>query len=117
MIWKLLFLLIMGHAVADFGLQSDAMAKGKNPRRRMDPALIPPGQRYDPFVWVMYLTAHALIHGAMVYIITGLTGAAAAETVSHWLIDHGKCSNLYGPSVDQTLHILMKVLWCIWVLA
>jgi len=28
---ELLFKLIIGHAVADFALQSDAMAKGKKP--------------------------------------------------------------------------------------
>jgi len=107
---KTLFLLIMGHAVADFGLQSEAMAIGKNFRRRVDPNLIPPGQTYDPFVWVMYLTAHALIHGAAVYMVTGLVWAAAVEVVTHWLIHLGKCNNLYGPKYDQILHVVMKIM-------
>ncbi len=117
MIWRLLFRLIMGHAVADFALQSPAMARGKNFRRRVDPDLIPPGQTYDPAVWVMYLTAHALIHGAAVFVVTGLTGVAAAEIVAHWLIDLGKCDNIYGIRFDQLLHITMKLMWVVWVLA
>ena len=117
MIWRLLFMLIMGHAVADFALQSPDMARGKNFRRRVDPDLTPPGQTYDPAVWVMYLTAHALIHGAAVFVVTGLTGVAAAEIVAHWLIDLGKCDNIYGIRFDQTLHIVMKLMWVVWVLA
>ena len=104
------FRLVMGHAVADFGLQSEAMAKGKNRNNRIDPSLIPPGQTYDPYVWLMYLTAHALIHGAAVFIVTGSHMLALLVVVTHLVIDFGKCENLYGPTVDQLLHLLVLVL-------
>ena len=107
---KTLFQLIMGHAVADFGLQSDVMAKMKNPFREHLGDYLPDGQKYDPLVPWMYLTAHALIHGAAVYVVTGLAWAAAVEVVTQWLIDLGKCHNLYGPSFDQCLHLVMKLM-------
>ena len=38
-------------------------------------------------------------------------GFAVAESVAHWLIDHGKCQKLYGIHLDQGLHVLCKVAW------
>lgn len=118
MIWRLFFMLIMGHAVADFPLQGEMMAQMKNPfKDHSKTVLLPDGQVYDPLVSWMYLTAHAIIHGAAVFLVTGLTGVAAAEIVSHFLIDLGKCDNVYGIRVDQMLHITMKLMWVIWVMA
>jgi hypothetical protein len=111
--FALLFLkLMMGHALADFALQSPDMAKGKNRNRKPDMAVVPPGQTYQP-TWVYWLTAHALIHGLVVWLITGQWWLAVAETVAHWLIDFGKCDNYYGIHVDQGLHVACKVLWAI----
>jgi hypothetical protein len=31
--------------------------------------------------------------------------------VIHWFIDYGKCAKLYGPHLDQTLHVLCKAAW------
>ena len=91
--------LVMGHAVADFALQSEAMAKGKNWRT---PYAIP---------WPYWLTAHALIHGAAVTVVTGSVTLGLCETAAHWLIDLGKCSNKYGIHIDQALHLACKVAW------
>jgi hypothetical protein len=33
------------------------------------------------------------------------------ETVAHFLIDAGKCENLYNIHVDQALHALCKIAW------
>jgi hypothetical protein len=104
--------LLMGHALADFALQSDAMAKGKNRNRKPDLALIPPGQSYVP-CWPYWLTAHALIHGMTVWLITGSIGLGIAETVCHWLIDFFKCENQLTVHEDQGLHVLCKVIWAI----
>jgi len=52
-----------------------------------------------------------------VFVVTGLTGVAAAEIAAHWLIDLGKCDNIYGIRFDQLLHIVMKLMWVVWVLA
>ena len=103
--------LLFGHAIADFVLQSDAMAKGKNRNREVDPAMIPVGQKFTP-AWGYWLTAHAMTHGAVVYLITGSLLFALLETTAHWIIDFGKCENWYGIHTDQSLHVLCKGLWC-----
>lgn len=107
--------LLIGHAVADFALQTDSMAKGKNRNRPVDMSVVPPGQKYQP-TWGYWLTAHALIHGAAVCFATGYTIIGMAEALCHWLIDFGKCENKYGIHVDQALHVLCKILWILWTI-
>lgn len=104
-----LFLLMLGHCVADFGLQTAAMAKGKNRNNRPDPDSIPPGQALTP-CWHYFLTAHAGIHAAAVYLVTGSAILAAMELAWHWCIDFCKCENFYGPHLDQFLHFACKVI-------
>ena len=103
---ELLFKLLIGHAVADFALQSDVMAKGKN--RHAFQAVFPGGQKHVP-CWPFWLSAHALIHAGIVWLVTGRIECAIAELLLHWMIDFGKCDNWYGPHVDQALHVLCKV--------
>ena len=105
-------LLIFGHALADFVLQSETMAKGKNRNRKVDPSVIPPGQKFQPS-WFYWLTAHAATHGAAVYIVTGSLTLALLETGFHWLIDFGKCESWYGIHTDQAAHISCKLFWAI----
>ncbi len=107
---ELLFLLIAGHALADFSLQHPAMGKGKNWQQTIDPNHVPPGQKAQT-VWPYWLTAHSLIHGGVVYIITGYWVFGLFEAWFHWMIDYGKCSNWYGIHTDQFLHILCKILY------
>lgn len=106
------FLLILGHFVADYPLQSDFIAKGKNRFRPVDPASIPPGQK-PMLVWPWVLTAHAATHAAAVYVVTGSVALAACELVAHWAIDYGKCANRYGIHFDQAAHIACKLLWAL----
>jgi hypothetical protein len=106
--WTLLFKLMIGHALADYPLQNDAMAKGKN--RHNPPYGLPPGQKPCQ-VWFHYLIAHALIHAGVVWIITGSVGFALAELVLHWMIDFAKCENWTNPHQDQLLHIGCKVVY------
>ena len=105
--------LIVGHAVADYWMQSDALAKMKN-RNRDASAFAPPGQVVQA-VWPYALTAHALMHGAVVWTITGSMWLGLAETVAHWLIDFGKCENWYGMHTDQAMHIGCKAAWMAFV--
>ena len=107
---QLWFALVLGHFVADYPLQSDFIAKGKNRFRPVDPASIPPGQKLMT-VWPWILTAHAATHAAAVYLILGSPELAAAELLSHWAIDYGKCANRYGIHFDQGAHILCKLAW------
>lgn len=104
----LFFKLLCGHALADFALQSDTMAQRKNRNRPIDLKSIPPGAKPQP-VWFYFLTAHALIHGGVVYLITGNAVLGIVESIFHWIIDFGKCENYYGINYDQCLHILCKV--------
>ena len=105
---KLLFLLLVGHALADFALQPIGMAKGKN--RHYRPDYIPEGQKYMP-CWMYWLTAHALIHGGAVYFITGSLLLGILETLLHWVIDFAKCENWTNPHTDQMLHFLCKIVY------
>lgn len=105
-----LLLLIFGHVVGDFVFQSDAMAKGKNRHRQIDMGSIPPGQAPQT-VWPYFLTAHAIVHGGIVTIVTGNILLGLAETVAHWIIDFGKCESWYGIHIDQLLHFVCKLLW------
>lgn len=100
-------MLLCGHALADFALQSDAMAKGKN-RHNKNPA--PKGQKYTP-CWPYWLIAHSLIHGGIVYLITGNLFLGIIETVLHSVIDFMKCENVFTPHTDQALHLLCKVMY------
>lgn len=97
--------LLIGHAVADYALQSDWMAKAKNRHHKTEP---PPGQTYQP-CWFWVLSAHAFIHGGAVYVVTGSPWLAMLEIAVHWMIDFWKCEGAYGINVDQTLHIVTKL--------
>lgn len=101
-----LFYLLAGHALADFPLQGEFIAKAKNRHTFNGPL----GQK-PMKVWLHALTAHALIHGGMVALITGSLWLGLAETAAHWLIDFGKCENWYGIHTDQGLHVGCKILW------
>lgn len=102
--------LIMGHALADFALQSEAMARGKNFNRKVDLSKIPPGQKVQT-VWPYWMASHCLIHGGVVALITGSFALGLAEASAHWLIDCMKCMNATGIHTDQALHVLSKLVW------
>ena len=108
-ILELLFKLLVGHAIADFALQSEAMSKGKN-RNQISVKSLPKGQKYVP-CWPYWLTAHALIHGGMVYLATNILILGIIETAFHWIIDFWKCENQYGPHLDQYFHIFLKIIY------
>ena len=99
------FKLLIGHAVADFWAQSEGMRKAKGWKNDV---------RSDGYkVWPYALTAHALIHGGAVYVVTGNPWLGFAEFVCHWLIDYGKCSGFYNTHYDQGMHIGCKVAWTV----
>lgn len=95
-----LFLLICGHALCDYPLQGDFLAKGKDHKAAI------PG-----VPWWICLIAHAMIHGGMVMVITNNLWAGLAETVVHIVIDYAKCDKLIGFTTDQALHIGCKIGW------
>ena len=95
--------LIMGHAIADFALQSEWMAKHKSHKDSL--AYVP---------WYYVLGSHGLIHGAAVFFITGSWILGLAESILHGVIDFGKCDGRYNIHVDQGLHLMCKIAW--WLL-
>jgi hypothetical protein len=99
----LAFWLLVAHFVADYPLQGDTTAREKN--RHSTTEL----QKHVP--WFYWLTAHALMHGGAVALITGWLTLGAAETLAHWLIDFGKCERWYSIHADQALHLGCKVVW------
>lgn len=99
--------LLVGHAAADFWAQHEAMAKGKNRHwpRPTNAEFFPP--------WQVWLIAHGLIHGGAVGLATQSAALGMAESITHCVIDFGKCEGWYGFYADQALHLACKVLWCL----
>lgn len=93
-------LLIGGHALCDYPLQGDFLARAKN---RTAPI---PG-----VPWQQALGAHAAIHGAFVALITGIWWLAFAEAAIHWLTDDAKCRGRLTFNQDQAIHIACKIVW------
>ena len=99
-----LFLLIAGHALGDFILQSEAMGSGKNRNDHVhtkQESLFP--------VWYYWLSAHALVHGGIVFLITNNLLFGVIETLLHWMTDFAKCEGWIGMHQDQGIHIGCKV--------
>lgn len=97
---ELLFWLVAGHFVADYPLQGDFLARGKNHTAPI--AGVP---------WQQCLLAHAFIHGGMVALITGHVGLGLLEVALHAWIDFGKCQKIFGFNIDQALHIVCKIIY------
>lgn len=106
-----LFLMLFAHALADFALQPEAMGYGKNRHDEVhtkEASLFP--------VWWYWLSAHALIHGGIVYVVAGLVlgssialACALIEAIIHWLTDFAKCEGWIGVHTDQFIHISCKI--------
>ena len=108
------YLLLAGHSLADTALQPNTMSSGKYRVRTINPRRVPVGQ--TPMkLWVMWLTHHAMVHGLIVYLITQSFALGIIETITHWIIDFGKCESLYNPYVDQGLHIIMKLVYVLYL--
>lgn len=95
-----LALLLAGHAVADYPLQGDFLAKAKN---RANPI---PG-----VPWYHGLLPHAAIHGGAVGLVTGSLMLGVAEFLAHCVIDDTKCMGRISYNTDQALHVACKIVW------
>lgn len=95
---EMLTLLVAGHFLADFGLQNDFVAQQK-------------GRALKTAMGFFAMTAHAAIHGLITALIFSWFGhewgaAFWSITVTHWMIDYGKCRGWFGIVIDQALHII-----------
>jgi hypothetical protein len=104
----MLFYFLVGHALADYVFQSGPMAVEKSRHSKSELQQMVP--------WYYWLTAHALVHGGIVAVITNSLFFGIAETVLHWVIDFAKCEQWTTIHIDQLLHVLCKFLWCFWIL-
>lgn len=98
-----LFLLIFGHALADFVLQPEVMGYGKNRNNEIHRE----AQTLFPN-WFYWMSAHAVVHGGIVYIITGSLAMGVLETLIHGLTDYSKCEGRISMHQDQVIHIGCK---------
>jgi hypothetical protein len=107
---SLLLKLLIAHSLADFVLQPDSMARGKN--RHYSQVTDKKGGR-PPLIWPYWLTAHALFHGGAVWLVTGSMALGLVETGIHWIIDFAKCENWINFHTDQLFHVLCKALYLV----
>lgn len=98
----LLLLLCAGHALCDYPLQGDFLAKGKNHKAPF------PGIP----AWQLLL-AHCLIHSGMVLLVTRNLWLAFAELVIHLGTDYAKCDGRITFNQDQAIHYSCKLAWAI----
>ncbi len=71
------------------------------------------GESFPP--WYYWLAAHALVHGGVVFVVTGSAVLALVEVILHSAIDYAKCERWIGFHQDQALHVLCKVGYCFFV--
>jgi hypothetical protein len=97
---ELFALMVAGHALADYPLQGDFLAKAKN-----HAAPIPGVPFYQA------LGAHSAIHAGFVGVITGSIWLALAEFTIHAATDYAKCDGRISYNTDQAIHIGCKFAW------
>ena len=96
----LFFMLLAAHALCDYPLQGDFLARGKNHRAPL------PG-----VPWWQCLWAHALIHGGAVALLTHRWEIGVLEMAAHAVIDNAKCAGRISFNTDQALHVACKIVW------
>lgn len=97
---ELFALLVFAHMLADYPLQGEFLARGKNHKSPI------PG---IPFAHP--LAAHSIIHGGFVGVITGSLLLAVMETLIHAATDWAKCDGRISYHTDQAIHIGCKLIW------
>jgi hypothetical protein len=98
----LFFWLMVGHSLADYPLQGDFLAQGKNRHTEIGKVF-----------WPHAIFAHSMIHGGFVALFTGSIWLGLAEVAVHAITDLLKCDNWIGLRFDQTIHIVSKIAWAV----
>jgi hypothetical protein len=90
------------HALADFPLQGDYIAKQKS------------RPQADSFsIWVIALSAHCVIHAGGVWLVSGSLAFGIAELGAHAVIDGFKGERKIGIVADQVLHLACKAVYTV----
>jgi hypothetical protein len=95
---------VVMHALADFPLQGDFLARQKS-RKHAD----------NRGNWIVALCAHCVIQAGGVWLVSGSLAIAAVELILHGLIDLAKGEEKFGIAADQALHVLCKLAY-VWAL-
>ncbi len=106
----LFFAFLIGHAVADYSLQSEFIALAKSRHSDLSSTFRNGAQ---PGLWIHALGAHSLVHAGAVWIISGSVILALAELILHSIIDFVKSENWISLNADQALHCLCKLVYAI----
>lgn len=106
----ILILLLFWHALADFPLQGDFLARWKDHKYLALPDK--PGAPRNS-IWQWCLVMHCLIQAGGVYLVTGWWVLFVLELVAHGVIDLAKCKGRIDFHLDQTLHLSCKLVWVI----
>jgi Protein of unknown function (DUF3307) len=93
---------VVMHALADFPLQGDYIAKQK---------ARPQADNFS--VWVIALSAHCVIHAGGVWLVSGSLAFGLAELGAHALIDGFKGEGKIGIVADQVLHLACKAVYAV----
>jgi hypothetical protein len=109
--WVLAFAFLIGHSVADYPLQGEFLALGKNHRNSPEWRHLKPESMRG--LWLHCLTAHSLIHAGVVWAISGVFSLGVMEFILHWVIDYIKSAGLTNLHHDQLLHVACKVAYVI----
>ena len=80
------------------------MSMRKNPRLKL-------GGHAGPWWWSM--SAHSLINGAGVSLVTGIWWLGVAEAVVHFITDYLKCAGRITTQRDQLIHLISKGAWAL----
>jgi hypothetical protein len=100
--------LCVGHALCDFPLQGDFLARAKNHRAPVAAA------NGSAFPWWIALTAHAAIQAGAVALLMHSPTFGLLEFGAHWMIDYGTSEGRTGGYAgDQFAHVACKALWVV----
>lgn len=92
-----LFLLVCGHYLADYSLQSDYISQAKSRH----------SEQGKDYVWINVLLGHSFIHALCVYVVTTSFFLSIIELISHAVIDYIKCEGEITHIQDQILHLIV----------
>ena len=107
----LFWALLLGHALADFPLQGEFLAVGKD--RHADLSAVTGGNTWPKGMWLYCLTIHSFIQATCVWVVTGSVVIRVIEFVLHWCIDLAPTAGCTHFSVDQGLHVACKAIYAI----
>jgi hypothetical protein len=100
--FALFFAFAIAHALADYPLQGDYLARMKCR-----------SQAGNVSEWIIALTAHSLVQAGGVWLVSGSAVLGVTELCLHWLIDLGKGEGKFSYVTDQCLHLACKLVYVI----